>query len=1012
MNSFLVKSIAITLLLIAAVGSFSAGAARAEVDGASVAQGRHVVRFHVQVRGSGTAVERGSSLLARRAPQERVLEDEVAAVGGTVEAFVGVDGLLRRRFDAGSPAVRASLERLSRWYVVELPSDRAAAWQLSAAGEAAIERIEMRTPIEAVRAFEVSDPEVSRQQEWAFELIDLERAWDEVRAEDGDVIAAVVDGGFDVVHPDLAPNLWVNEGEIPGNDLDDDGNGYVDDVHGFNETTRDGDVLYLEGMPETRRHGTLVAGTLGAVTDNGMYGAGVAYNPRLMLVSVQDESGEGLDTTYAYRGITYAALNGASVINCSWRGIWFRRPGDDNQDSAPFRQFENDVVEAATALGALVVAAAGNDNRTDLVTGPSHYPDVLSVTATNDRSNPWQLWQNSNAGPWVDIAAPGDGIFVILPDEGTARVSGTSLAAPMVSAAAVLIKTKWPGWTPEQIRARLRATARDFSATEPIEDRKDGAGRGMVQVGAAVTAPVIPALSIRDVRFVADDQSEIFAPGDDVAVAFEAQSLFPYDGPVTIRLETDDPFLVPFETTLFLSQVVQGAPLSVRRGLELKLRDTAPRGHVALVHLIVEAGSNVDRQSFYVDAVPYQFEARSGELELSVSMNGKLGYSDYNRPLASSGVGFRRTGEAISSLFFGSLLIGTGPDQVLDAVQAFLPLPGVQDFRPRTAEGLPPLEFAAGADGWTTLTVRSRSAPRSDGLSVRFDQRVFAHESGPRADFLLTEWAVTPTAVDVRLADPNGNWENVHLGLLMDWTASGAGEVVFTDPVSRTQWAAPPDGVADGRWVGARWLGPDHTSRAAHFDAVGPREGGTVAYMIDLDDLGRAMSDSMLWSVLEPDARDATAREGNVVGVLGAGPYPPVPVGSTATMVVALSIASSREELFDALDRARVAWTSLREGRDGTPAPSLRVLQNVPNPFNPRTEVRFALPERGPVAVELFDARGRRVHRLVDGVLEAGYHRVEWDGRDASGAPVASGVYFVRVRTATAEKSGRLVLVR
>ena len=239
-----------------------------------------------------------------------------------IEPFLPPSTALQRGLTGGNARARRALERLSRWYVVDVPDAEAGEWLAEASVSGQIERIEPVTEIETTRAIELDDPSFPIQQNWMFELIDLEAAWDEVRAEDGDVIVAIVDEGFDVAHPDLAPNLWVNPGEIPGNDLDDDGNGEIDDVHGINMTTGDGDQLYLTEFPIGRRHGTLVAGTVGAVANNGIAGAGVAYNPQLMLISVQDDDGVGLDSTYAYRGIAYAALNGASVINCSWRGIW------------------------------------------------------------------------------------------------------------------------------------------------------------------------------------------------------------------------------------------------------------------------------------------------------------------------------------------------------------------------------------------------------------------------------------------------------------------------------------------------------------------------------------------------------------------------------------------------------------------------------------------------------------------------------------------------------------------
>ena len=322
------------------------------------------------------------------------------------------------------------------------------------------------------------------------------------------------------------------------------------------------------------------------------------------------------------------------------------------------------------------------------------------------------------------------------------------------------------------------------------------------------------------------------------------------------------------------------------------------------------------------------------------------------------------------------------------------------------------VEESTDGHGWTTTTLRMISTTRDDGLSVAVDQTIYTHEAPERADFVISRWELEPIAVGLPDARTAAAWEDVHAGVLLDWTASGIGEVIHTDPTTATQWAAPRFGATDGRTVGARVLSRNAPLRAAHFDAVGPNGESGEAFMINRENLVWSMPDSMLWSVLSPPAASTTAREGNVAGVLGTGPHAAVRPGESIELVVALSIADSRDALYDALERARIAWTSLREQGDGLPASRLQILGVQPNPFNPRTSIRFALPDGGRVTVDVFDSRGRRVDRLLDGTLESGTHRLEWDGRDTSGRSVASGVYFARVTSETESASRRLVLVR
>src|SRR6266568_3634701 len=231
--------------------------------------------------------------------------------------------------------------------------------------------------------------------------IDAPEAWDTTTGSN-QVIVAVIDTGIDRTHPDLAPNIWVNPGEIPGNGIDDDGNGYVDDVYGYDFYNRDADPSDDHG------HGTHVAGTIGAAGDNGIGVAGVNWNVRLMSVKFIGADGFGF-TSDAIDAVVYATDMGARVMNNSWGG------GEYSQALA-------DAISAANAAG------------------------VLFVAATDASDN---LASFSNYGPGsVHLGAPGVSIFSTVPAAGNPccsdpsgykYLSGTSMAAPHVSGAAALL---------------------------------------------------------------------------------------------------------------------------------------------------------------------------------------------------------------------------------------------------------------------------------------------------------------------------------------------------------------------------------------------------------------------------------------------------------------------------------------------------------------------------------------------------------------------------------------------
>ncbi len=277
--------------------------------------------------------------------------------------------------------------------------------------------------------------------------LDALHAW-AVTTGSTNVVAAIVDTGMDFFHPDLAPNAWINPGEIPGNGVDDDGNGYVDDIHGYDFVSNDGDPM------DDNIHGTHVAGILGAAGDDENGIAGVTWRVRLMAVKAFDEAGSGtLDDTLS--AIGYALAEGARIINASWG------------TTVPSRALA-EVVGGAVQDGVVFIAAAGN-NGSDVSFYPAALPEAIAVGASNARDESPGF---SNFGSFVDLVAPGDSIYSAAPNASWAFLSGTSMAAPHVSGVAALLLSVRPDFTPSQIRAILTSTAHELET-----DRYTGAGR-------------------------------------------------------------------------------------------------------------------------------------------------------------------------------------------------------------------------------------------------------------------------------------------------------------------------------------------------------------------------------------------------------------------------------------------------------------------------------------------------------------------------------------------------------
>ncbi|MCB9798603.1 S8 family serine peptidase [Candidatus Nomurabacteria bacterium] len=345
-------------------------------------------------------------------------------------------------------------------------------------------------------------------QQWGYKTVNLYDAWDYTTGSQN-VVVAVIDNGFDRFHPDLRDNVWINSDEIEGNGVDDDNNGYIDDVYGWNFVAKDYDgngmIDGREGfgnndpVPDVSQvdaklrneessihHGTTIAGIIGARGDNGRDGAGINWQVKLMNLKALDEKGIGEMETIV-RALYYAVDNGADIVNISL-------VGPESSDSL------QQAIEHAYRHDVLVVAAAGN-NRINL-NGSRQYPicvdvgkdhqSVLGVTAIGRER---YLASFSNRGSdCVNLTAPGvevGGPLRYDPNQGFDRsyyepgYSGTSLAAPFVSGAAALVKALQPRWGVDEITHALTS---QVHKTPPDDEAlyANLYGSGLLQIDKAV----------------------------------------------------------------------------------------------------------------------------------------------------------------------------------------------------------------------------------------------------------------------------------------------------------------------------------------------------------------------------------------------------------------------------------------------------------------------------------------------------------------------------------------------
>ncbi|GCL46305.1 S8 family serine peptidase [Microcystis aeruginosa] len=282
-------------------------------------------------------------------------------------------------------------------------------------------------------------PTFGGANDWGVNLVNAPEAWARGYTGQG-VVVAVLDTGVDRNHADLAGNIWTNAGEIANDGLDNDGNGYVDDVYGWNFANGNNNTL------DGNSHGTHVAGTI-AAGNNGFGATGVAYNSRIMPVKVLDDSGSGSYSGVA-QGIRYAVDNGADVINMSL--------GGGSTDSAV-----QSALQYASSSGVIVVMAAGNEGAAQPGYPASSATSWGLAVGAVDSSNQMASFSNragSNSSMRY-VTAPGVQVYSTLPNGGYGFLSGTSMAAPHVAGVVALMLSANPNLTDAQVRQIITDTA-------------------------------------------------------------------------------------------------------------------------------------------------------------------------------------------------------------------------------------------------------------------------------------------------------------------------------------------------------------------------------------------------------------------------------------------------------------------------------------------------------------------------------------------------------------------------
>lgn len=765
-------------------------------------------------------------------------------------------------------------------------------------------------------------------------------AWDIVKGDTGNVVIAIVDGGTQWQHPDLIDNVWTNPNEIPNNGIDDDNNGFIDDVHGWDFPADEADPTGDPLLFRNAGHGTHVAGTAAARTDNEIGVSSISWNARFMPINASHIDFDRA-IQYSAQGILYAALMGADIINCSFGG-------------RSYSDLTAEIIRFATANGSLVVAAAGNDffNNDLRPFYPAMYPDVLSVGASSRVND--TLSSFTNYGISMDVYAPGSIIWSTTSNNGYEFRSGTSMATPNTCALAALVKTRFPQLGPVEIAERIRMSCDDIrSANVPYGD---SIVQGRINAFRAVSAPSSPSVRLREVRFQESGGDGVIHPGDTVDLSLRLRNYLEDAGALYFLLRTNDSALTLLDSLATLPGLIAEAEAEIR--FRYVIADTAGQSRLPFFLHLTDSANYRDAEFFAQNAEidnPVYLTHRTDSIRLSITQDGNLGFVDQ---LGSAGEGWEYAGK--NRLFEAGLILSNGPDQVINTVSGVVP--GLQQS-PLYPVG--PITMDSLSIVYELGTVVLEDSTDVLGARIQVEQLSLAgFPENPNLDnsvmlvYEITNLSPSPIP-------------NLRLGLYIDGDLPG-GEYGAVD--TEDEWVRLQNQpINPDRILGLKFLNDEMLPQLS---------------ILSQPQIADGFSDLEAWSALKGDAAILPDTMGALASMISVGPvelrgYDQLVVGFLLT-----AAASDTQLVKNGVEGERLFS---RYFRPKNPGPRVDIEPDLPdwsqpfrvfpNPFSEQIKLSWELPARTELAFRILDAQGRLVARWDPQVFGAGTHQISWEGK-------------------------------